>query len=181
MWTHSGATRTELAVYDTDHRGLQRLAGRVRGRRTVVPAGLDYNDIVAGAAQGGLPCLLDVDGPSDPVLGLVGILAAARRLAGAGRHASCRAHTGYWNDQLYSIGYWDAAVANYARKSVLEANGIRIPTLEEPWTLEEFDAALETLKATGEFDYAWDIGMRDSVVSGIPTPSHRSCSRSVAT
>ena len=61
----------------------------------------------------------------------------------------------------HSIGYWDAAVANYARKSVLEENGIRIPTIQEPWTLDEFDAALETLKATGQFDYAWDIGMRD--------------------
>ena len=43
--------------------------------------------------------------------------------------------------------------------SVLEANGIRIPTLEEPWTGEEFDAALETLQATGEYEYAFDPGM----------------------
>ena len=42
---------------------------------------------------------------------------------------------------------------------MLEANGIRIPTLDEPWTLEEFDAALETLQATGEFEYAFDPGM----------------------
>jgi multiple sugar transport system substrate-binding protein len=47
----------------------------------------------------------------------------------------------------------------YARKSVLEANNIRIPTLEEPWTLDEFDAALVTLQATGDFEYALDLGM----------------------
>ncbi|HRE29717.1 MAG TPA: hypothetical protein PK954_23945, partial [Anaerolineales bacterium] len=53
---------------------------------------------------------------------------------------------------------WDAAVAFFARKSVLEANGIRIPTIEEPWTFEEFDAALVTLQGTGEFEYALDLG-----------------------
>ena len=62
-------------------------------------------------------------------------------------------------DRIYSVGLWDAAKAVYARKSVLEANDIRIPTLEEPWTGEEFDAALETLQATGEFEYAYDPGM----------------------
>jgi multiple sugar transport system substrate-binding protein len=47
----------------------------------------------------------------------------------------------------------------YARRSVLEDNGIRIPTLDDPWTGEEFDAALETLQATGDFDFAFDPGM----------------------
>jgi multiple sugar transport system substrate-binding protein len=64
-----------------------------------------------------------------------------------------------WDDQVYSVGLWDAAIAVYARQSQLEANGIRIPTLEEPWTLEEFDAALDTLQASGECEYAFDVGM----------------------
>ena len=46
----------------------------------------------------------------------------------------------------------------FARKSVLEANGIRIPTIKEPWTFEEFDAALVTLQGTGDFEYALDLG-----------------------
>ena len=52
---------------------------------------------------------------------------------------------GEWDGKLYSIGLWDAAVAMVTRQSYLEEHGIRIPTLEEPWTLEEFDAALVTL------------------------------------
>jgi len=66
---------------------------------------------------------------------------------------------GEWDGGLYSVGLWDAAKAIYARRSVLEANGIRIPTLDEPWTGEEFDAALETLQATGDFEFAFDPGM----------------------
>ena len=67
---------------------------------------------------------------------------------------------GEWDGELYSVGLWDAAIAHITpASSVLEANGIRIPTLDEPWTGEEFDAALETLQATGDFEFAFDPGM----------------------
>jgi multiple sugar transport system substrate-binding protein len=66
---------------------------------------------------------------------------------------------GEWDGEIYSVGLWDAAKAIYARQSVLEENGIRIPTLDEPWTGDEFDAALETLQATGDFEFAFDPGM----------------------
>jgi len=66
---------------------------------------------------------------------------------------------GEWDGKLYSIGLWDAAVAMVTRQSYLEEHGIRIPTLEEPWTLEEFDAALVTLQDSGDFQYPLDLGM----------------------
>lgn len=46
-----------------------------------------------------------------------------------------------------------------ARKTVLDENGIRIPTVDTPWTAEEFEAALLKLQATGKFEYALDLGM----------------------
>ena len=45
----------------------------------------------------------------------------------------------------------------YARKSILEKNGIRIPTIDQPWTKDEFTAALKKIKASGEFQYPLDI------------------------
>ena len=45
------------------------------------------------------------------------------------------------------------------RKSTLEKYGIRIPTLEEPWTGEEFNAALATIKESGDFEFPLDLGM----------------------
>jgi len=45
------------------------------------------------------------------------------------------------------------------RKSYLDRFGIRIPTTEEPWTGEEFNAALMTIKESGEFEYPLDLGM----------------------
>jgi multiple sugar transport system substrate-binding protein len=118
-----------------------------------------YNEsIVAAALSGDLPDIIDVDGPVMPNWAWSGYMQPldidetllANFLPGA---------IGTWDGEIYSVGLWDAAKAIFARRSVLEANDIRIPTLDNPWTLDEFDAAIETLQATGEFDYAFDPGM----------------------
>lgn len=118
-----------------------------------------YNaSVTAAALSGNLPDIIDVDGPVMPNWAWSGFMRPLEIdeslienfLPGA---------LGYWDGQLYSVGLWDAAVAVFARRSVLEANDIRIPTLEEPWTLEEFDSALETLVGTGDFEFSFDPGM----------------------
>lgn len=120
-----------------------------------------YNDsIVAAALSGNLPDIIDVDGPVMPNWAWAGYMAPLQLSEGA-LDGFLPGAIGEWDGQVYSVGLWDAAVAMYARRSVLEENGIRIPTLEEPWTGEEFDAALETLQATGDYDYALDLGMAD--------------------
>jgi len=120
-----------------------------------------YNDsVIAAALAGNLPDIIDVDGPIMPNWAWSGYMqplpidesAIADFLPGT---------KGYWDGELYSIGLWDAAVALYARESTLEELGLRRPTLEEPWTGEEFMAALEAAKASGEYDYALDLGMND--------------------
>ena len=120
-----------------------------------------YNDSVTAAAlSNSLPDILDMDGPNMPNWAWSGYLQPlklpeekiANFLPGA---------IGKWQGDLYSVGLWDAAVAIYARRSVLEEHDIRIPTLDEPWTGEEFTAALEKLKASGKFDYPIDMGMAD--------------------
>jgi len=63
---------------------------------------------------------------------------------------------GTYKGEIYSVGYWDAALSIFARKSVLEKNGIRIPTVDTPWTASEFEAILAKLKASG-YDRPMDI------------------------
>ena len=121
-----------------------------------------YNEsIVAAALSGNLPDIIDVDGPVMPNWAWSGYMQPLNLPEGTLDNYLPGA-VGEWDGEVYSVGLWDAAVAVYARRSVLEENGIRIPTLEEPWTLEEFDAALETLQATGEFEYAFDPGLADT-------------------
>ncbi len=118
-----------------------------------------YNDsVVAGALAGNLPDILDVDGPVMPNWAWAGYMQPlqidetkiANFLPGP---------KGVWDGKLYSIGLWDAAVALVTRKSTLEELKLRTPTLEEPWTLEEFNGAMEAAKASGKFEYALDLGM----------------------
>jgi multiple sugar transport system substrate-binding protein len=118
-----------------------------------------YNDsVVAGALAGNLPDILDVDGPVMPNWAWAGYMQPlqidetkiANFLPGP---------KGVWDGKLYSIGLWDAAVSLVTRKSTLEELKLRTPTLEQPWTLEEFNAAMAAAKAAGKWEYALDLGM----------------------
>ncbi|MCB1330994.1 MAG: extracellular solute-binding protein, partial [Maritimibacter sp.] len=120
-----------------------------------------YNgSIVAAALAGNLPCILDVDGPIMPNWAWSGYMQPLP--IDEAEFADFLPGTkGIWDGKLYSIGLWDAAVALYARQSTLDALGLRTPTLDEPWTGEEFMAALDAAKASGDYDFALDLGMND--------------------
>lgn len=118
-----------------------------------------YNDsVVAGALAGNLPDIIDMDGPNMPNWAWSGYLAPLNLPAGALDNFLPGA-IGRWDEKVYSVGLWDAACGIYARKSVLDENGIRIPTFDKPWTKDEFDAALVTLQQTGKYEYPFNVGM----------------------
>ena len=121
-----------------------------------------YNDsVVAAALAGNLPDIIDVDGPIMPNWAWSGYMQPLgipeERIADF-----LPGTKGYWDGELYSIGLWDAAVALYARESTLQELGLRRPSLEDPWTGDEFNAALEAAKASGDYAYAIDLGMSDT-------------------
>jgi multiple sugar transport system substrate-binding protein len=160
MWTHSAGNPAELEVYEqiiADFNASQ-------DEYEVVTEGFPqeaYNDaIVAAAAADDLPCLLDMDGPIVPNWAWAGYIQPLD-LPTEITDSLLPTALGTYQDEIYSAGYWDAALAVLARKSVLEENKIRIPTLEEPWTIDEFDDALATLKDAG-YDTPLDVGAEDS-------------------
>lgn len=118
-----------------------------------------YNDsVVAGALAGNLPDILDVDGPVMPNWAWSGYLQPLS--IDESKIADFLPGTkGMWNGELYSVGLWDAAVAMVTRQSILDELGLRTPTVDEPWTGEEFMAALDAAKASGKYEYAFDPGM----------------------
>lgn len=117
-----------------------------------------YNDsVVAGALAGNLPDILDVDGPVMPNWAWSGYMQPLQ--IDEAKIANYLPGTkGVWNGELYSIGLWDAAISLVTRQSYLDELGLRTPTLAEPWTGEEFMDALAKAKASGDFDYALDLG-----------------------
>jgi len=118
-----------------------------------------YNDsVTAGALAGNLPDILDVDGPNMPNWAWAGYMQPL--MIDESKIANFLPGTkGMYDGKLYSIGLWDAAISLVTRKSTLEALGLRTPTLEQPWTGEEFEAALKAAKDSGKFKYALDLGM----------------------
>lgn len=118
-----------------------------------------YNDsVVAAALAGNLPDILDVDGPVMPNWAWAGYLQPLP-IDQSEFDEFLPSAKGVWNGKLYSIGLWDAAVALYARKSTLEELDLRTPTVDDPWTREEFMAALDAAKASGKYEYPLDLGM----------------------
>lgn len=157
MWSHAAGNDQEIAT-------VKEAITDFNASQTAYEVVLEefpqesYNDsIAAAAASNTLPCVVDVDGPIMPNWAWAGYLQPLT-LDSALEESLLAGAKGYYNDQLYSAGAWDAALGMLARKSTLEAVGARIPTVAEPWTQAEFDALLAALDATGDYDYAIDWG-----------------------
>lgn len=158
MWYHGGGNEVESNILGgivSDFNGAQS-----DWMVTVesFPQG-SYNDsVVAAALAGNLPCILDVDGPVMPNWAWANYMQPLP-ISEAALEGHLDATIGRYDGQVYSVGLWDAAVAMYTRQSTLDDLGLRTPSLEEPWTLEEFNAALAAAKASGNFEFAFDPGM----------------------
>jgi len=160
MWSHGAGNDVEIKVLNQIISDFNASQDDYKVVFESFPQG-SYNDsVVAAALAGTLPCILDVDGPVLPNWVWAGYLQPLQ-IDESKIETFLPGTKGYWNDQLYGIGFWDAAVALFARKSDLEAWGLRMPTVDEPWTKDEFMAALDAAKESGKYEFPLDLGMND--------------------
>ncbi len=157
LWTHSAGNELEMNVISQIVDDFNASQADYTVERQDFPQDA-YNDSVQGAAAANqLPCILDVDGPIMPNWAWNGWLVPSG-LTDADVADFLPATVGRYNDQIYSIGYWDVNTVLYARKSAVEKAGARVPTVDQPWTKDEFNALQDKIKASGEFDYVIDYG-----------------------
>ncbi|HIE38942.1 MAG TPA: sugar ABC transporter substrate-binding protein [Anaerolineales bacterium] len=162
LWFHSGRGEERDALN-------QILANFAAARDDIVvdavelPEGSYNEQVQAAAFSDDLPCLLDFDGPfvynyvwGGFMLPLDDYISDEMR---SDFLPSILEQGTYQDGKLYSLGQFDSGLAIWANKAYLEAAGVRIPTLDEPWTREEFEAALAALQALPEVDYALDMKM----------------------
>ena len=160
MWYHGAGNEVESNIINRIIDDFNASQGDYAVSIESFPQDSYNGSIVAAALAGNLPCILDVDGPIMPNWAWSGYMQPLP--IDEAEFADFLPGTkGIWDGKLYSIGLWDAAVALYARQSTLDALGLRTPTLDEPWTGEEFMAALDAAKASGDYDFALDLGMND--------------------
>jgi multiple sugar transport system substrate-binding protein len=156
LWTHNAGNKEELAAVEKFVKDFNASQQEFKVVTQAFPQAA-YNDAVtAAAASGDLPCILDIDGPIVPNWAWANYLQELK-LPAAVTDKLLPSVKGTYKDKLYSVGYYDVSLALFSRKSILDKNGIRVPTMDSPWTKDEFDAALVKLKGAG-FNFPLDLG-----------------------
>ncbi|MBC6934855.1 MAG: sugar ABC transporter substrate-binding protein [Chloroflexi bacterium] len=122
-----------------------------------------YTDAVNAAALANeLPCLLDFDGPTLYSFAYRGYMLPIDDYVSDELKADILPsiiEQGTYNGKLYSLGVFESGLAIWGNKQYLETAGVRIPTIDTPWTLDEFNAALEALSQVEGVEYALDLKM----------------------
>jgi multiple sugar transport system substrate-binding protein len=157
MWYHGAGNEVELKLINEVIADFNAAQADWKVELQTFPQAAYNDSVVAGALAGNLPDILDVDGPNMPNWAWAGYMQPLK--IDESKIANFLPGTkGIWNGQLYSIGLWDAAIALTTRQSTLDELGLRKPTVDAPWTKEEFMAALDAAKASGKYEFALDLG-----------------------
>jgi multiple sugar transport system substrate-binding protein len=161
LWTHNAGNPAELGVINQIVADYNASQSKYKVKLQAFPQE-SYNDaVVAAATAKKLPCILDTDAPTVPNWAYAGYLAPLD-LPQDLVSKQLKSTLGNFQGKLYSIGLYDAALGLFAHKSALDAAGVRIATVDNPWTAQEFADALAKLKAAGKYKYAFDLGTGDS-------------------
>ncbi len=157
VWTHSGEGTGEYESVRRVATAFNRSQGDYRVE--VYPStSRDYEDRVhSAAATGTLPCVLEVDGPFLYAFAWPGFLQPIDRFVPPELLADFLPSVvaqGTYEGRLYSLAQFDSGLAIWGNRRHLRAAGVRIPTVEAPWDLAEFEHALERLSALDEVDHA---------------------------
>ena len=160
VWFHSGKGE-EREVLDEQVTTFNEMQDEIFVNAVILPEG-SYNDQVsAGALAGDLPCLLDFDGPFLYNYAWSGYLMPLDDYVSQelkDDFLPSIIDQGTYGGKLYSLGTFDSGLSIWANKSYLEEAGVRIPTgIDDPWTMEEFMDALESLKALDQVEYPLDL------------------------
>jgi multiple sugar transport system substrate-binding protein len=127
---------------------------------TIVPEGTYADAIRVAGKTGDLPCLLLLDGPTVAHFAWLGYLQPLDRfLPKALRDDLLPSiiEQGTYQKRLYALGVYDSGLAIFGNRRHLQAAGVRLPTVERPWTSGEFDAVLERLSALPGVAHALDM------------------------
>ena len=123
-----------------------------------IPQGSYTESITAASLVGQLPCVIAIDQPTVPNFAWAGHVralddllprAAIEQLLPGGR--------GTYMDRLYSVGQFDVVLALFSRRSQLEALGVRVATIEQPYMAQEFYDILLKVKRAGRFRFPLDL------------------------
>jgi multiple sugar transport system substrate-binding protein len=100
------------------------------------------------AVTGTLPCLLEIDGPFVAAFAWPGYLKALDPFISRDMRDDLLPSIiaqGTYAGHLYSLGQFESGLGLWANRRYLAAAHVRLPTVTHPWTLAEFEQAMERL------------------------------------
>jgi multiple sugar transport system substrate-binding protein len=160
VWFLAGVGNDLMKAMELNIQEFLKSQGTYLVEMTLVPEGVYTDRILAAGKTGDLPCLLFFDGPLVSSLAWLGYLQPIDRFVSKKLKADflpSLVEQGTYNGKLYTVGNYDSGLAMYANRKYLQAAGVRIPTVERPWNLTEFEAALEKLAAVPGVAYPLDM------------------------
>ncbi|WP_125776620.1 ABC transporter substrate-binding protein [Antribacter gilvus] len=157
LWTHAGGNEAELGVINTIVEDFNASQDQYTVNVQDFPQDA-YNDaVVAAASSDNLPCIVDVDGPNVANWAWAGYIQPLG-LPDETFEGQLAGTLGKIDGEVYAYGYFDVALAMFSRQSVLDEAGVRVPTVAEPWTKDEFMDALAKIDGLGQFEHPLDLG-----------------------
>src|SRR6266704_4719017 len=161
LFFHSGqgperdALNATLQAFNHSHSDIQ-----VQAVQLSEASYIDQVNIAAMSHS--LPFLLDFDGPTLYNYAWSGYLIPLDRYVSPQMRSDFLPsilQQGTYNHHLYSLGQYDSGLGFYANKQYLREAGVRIPTINSPRTLSEFNDILARLKHVGGVQYPLDLNM----------------------
>lgn len=130
-------------------------------------SGGGYEDkLNAALTTDSLPDVFTLDGPNNAAYANAGMLQPLDgKLSNMEDFLPSIIKQGTYEGKLYSIGYSESGVGIYYNIDQLEAAGIKqedLPTVENPWTWDEFNAMLAKLKANNDGKPVFNMGLDDN-------------------
>ena len=121
-----------------------------------------YTESISAASMvGQLPCIIALDQPTVPNFAWAGHVRALDKLLPADAVARLlEGGRGTYQGHLYSVAQFDVALALFSRRSQLAALGLRVATMERPYTAAEFYNMLTQAKRSGRYRFPLDMNGR---------------------
>lgn len=157
VWRHDTGDE-EMAASKAAVERFNRSQDKWKVTVQAIPQGSYTESITAASLVGHLPCVITMDQPIVPNFAWAGHVralndllprTAVERLLPGGR--------GTYMGKLYSVAQFDVVVVMYSRRSQLDALGVRVATMEQPYTAKEFHDILMRVKGTGKYRFPVDL------------------------
>ncbi len=162
VWTRAAFSAVEAEIIRESAASFNAMQRRYR----VDVQALNYRNyhewVHSLAVTGTLPCVLEMDGPLMAEFAWPGYLRPLDPFMSQRMREDFLPSIlaqGTYRGHIYSLGQFDSGLGLWANRRHLEAAGVRMPTVAQPWTLTEFERALASLARVRGVDYPLSLAL----------------------